>query len=161
MPKINDQTLVDWLVEYKSYNPEEAWMVANKLLEKDREAKEPQAPKKRTEWLVIASDPSGRINNNVICFVVNKKPICKDDNLNDTTEERMWGDEEAVNILTEAFARVKTKGAPTFVSCLHAAKKLLKEEYGMEIKTKEGCYLAPIKPVDCLPPAEEDPDEYL
>lgn len=147
MAKLNDTTVVDGLLEsVKDMTQDRAWKIVNDLVAREKAEREPSAPKKPTEWIIVVADPNGKVPRDLVGFVANKRPIRKDDNLDDCADERMWGDEEADAILKHAFSRVKSdvKGIPTFTNCLKAAKKLLKEEYGFDIKTKEGCYISPI-----------------
>lgn len=158
MAKINDQTLVDWLVENNKYSSDKAWSVVMSLLEKDKGEKQDTAPRRRAEWLVVTHDPLEKVPDGLVGFVVQKRPIKKDANFEDTEEERMWGDLEVDDLLEHAFQRTEenVKGIPTFLNRLRAAKKLLKEEYGFDIKSKEGCYITPSRTI--LACDEDDPD---
>lgn len=160
MAKLNDITVVDGLMEsVKDMTQDRAWKIVNDLIEREKAEKEPPAKKQRTEWLVVVADPSGRVPKDLMGFVVNKKVILKDEKMDSIEEPRMWGDEEASLIIKQAFARTasEVKGIPTFTNCLRAAKKLLKEEYGFDIKSKEGCYIAPIGYVV----EDQDDDELI
>lgn len=147
MAKLNDETVVHWLVNEANMSDDKAWSAVMKMLEREQADKEPKAPRARKEWLVVVADPNGVLKDNLMGFVVQKSAIRKDLDLNDSEEERMWGDQEAEDILERAFKDTykDVKGLHTFAACLRVAKKTLKDEYGFEIKTKEGCYIAPIR----------------
>lgn len=159
MPKIKDETVVNYLVESCELSNEEAWFAAQKMLQTDKEEAPDKAERRPTEWIVVVADPKGNLPTDLVGFVVNKKEMNRDENLASSDQPRMWGDEEANAILKHAFARThdKVKGIPTFFNCLRAAKKLLKDEYGFEIKSKEGCY---INPVD-FSPVYNEPEGIL
>lgn len=156
MAQIKETSILDVLLK-AGIDPADAQKIIQAAKAKDLAEKEPSAPSKKKEFLVIVNDPKGKLPDDLTCWVIQKE-----DTYVDTSGEipvmgtvrREWGSLEAEELL-EYLARstmdnerlIKKKGPITCVGdVFEFALSAKAKECGFSIKTKQPVAIVGVNP---------------
>lgn len=153
MPKISDSTIVDMLKEHYGTDEADAWVLVEKMINKEKEEQDEKKEKPEPKDWIVLIDTEHDLPDDITAWIAQKEKVSVDETMCPIDEPRVWGDLEAGRlfahsitcILNDDSKRSKKLAATTSVeSMMKVLKPVLKSESGLNFKNKYPCSVIPV-----------------